>query len=96
MKNHQYCIYILTNDFNTLLYVGITNNLKRRVWEHKEEIADGYTKKYHIHKLVYYEACEYVISAIEREKQLKAGSRKKKLDLINSFNPEWRDLYDEI
>ncbi len=96
MKERIYYVYILTNDFNTLLYIGVTNDLKRRVWEHREEIIEGFTRKYHIHKLVYYEVCEYVMSALEREKQLKAGSRKKKLDLINSFNPEWRDLYEEI
>jgi putative endonuclease len=96
MKEHQYCVYILTNDFNTLTYIGVSGRLKGRVWEPREEIADGYTKKYHIHKLVYYETCEYIISAIAREKQLKAGSRKKKLELISSFNPEWKDLYDEI
>jgi putative endonuclease len=96
MKDHHYYVYILTNDFNTLTYTGVTNDLKRRVWEHKGKIADSHTKKYHISKLVYYEVCEYVISAIEREKQIKAGSRAKKNKLIESMNPEWKDLYGEI
>ncbi len=96
MKDHHYYVYILTNDFHSLTYTGVTNDLKRRVWEHKEKVADGYTKKYHIDRLVYYEECGYVIPAIEREKQIKAGSREKKNKLIDSMNPEWKDLYDEI
>jgi putative endonuclease len=96
MKDHHCYVYILTNDFHRLTYTGVTNDLKRRVWEHKEKVADGYTKKYHIDRLVYYEECGYVISAIEREKQIKAGSREKKNKLIDSMNPEWKDLYDEI
>jgi putative endonuclease len=96
MKDHHYYVYILTNDFNTLTYTGVTDDLKRRVWEHKQKVANGHTKKYHISKLVYYEMSEYVYSVIEREKQIKAGSRAKKDKLINSANPEWRDLYDEI
>ena len=87
---------MLTNDFNALIYTGVTNDLKRRVYEHKEKLADGFTKKYRIGKLVYYEAGEDINGAIAREKQLKAGYRKKKLDLINSFNPEWKDLYNDI
>ena len=96
MKERQYYVYILTNDFNTLTYTGVTNDLKRRVSEHKEKLADGHTKKYRIGKLVYYEAGGDINGALAREKQIKAGSRKKKLDLIDAFNPEWKDLYDEI
>jgi len=96
MKEYQYYIYILTNDFKNLLYTGITNDLKRRVSEHKTSLTDGFTKKYKINKLVYYEAGGDVSGAIFREKQIKAGSRQKKLDLIDAFNPEWKDLYDEI
>jgi putative endonuclease len=96
VKERQYYVYILTNDFNTLTYTGVTNDLKRRVYEHKEKLADGHTKKYRISKLVYYEAGGDINGAIAREKQIKAGSRKKKLDLINGFNPQWKDLYDDI
>ena len=92
----QYYVYILTNKNNSVLYTGVTNNLKRRVYEHKEKLVPGFTEKYNIVKLVYYEICEDVNSAISREKKIKGGSRQKKIDLINGMNPEWRDLYDEI
>ena len=92
----QYYIYILTNKNNTALYVGITNDLVRRVYEHKNKLCEGFTKKYNIDKLVYYELCENPVSAIEREKQLKSGSRKKKELLIESINIEWGDLYSSI
>lgn len=92
MKN--YCIYILTNKNNTVLYVGVTNNLTRRIWEHKSKLIEGFTKKYNIDKLVYFESFDNPRDAIKREKQLKAGSRKKKIDLINEINPEWKDLYN--
>lgn len=92
----QYYIYILTNKHNTVLYTGITNDLKRRVYEHKEKLVDGFTKKYNITKLVYYEVFEDPENAILREKQIKAGSRQKKIDLINSINREWINLYEEI
>jgi putative endonuclease len=94
--SRQYYVYIMTNNRNTVLYVGVTNDLIRRVYEHKEELADGFTKKYNIVKLVYYEVLEDVENAILREKQLKAGSRQKKIQLVNSMNREWRDLYDEL
>ncbi|MGB5530657.1 MAG: GIY-YIG nuclease family protein, partial [Ignavibacteriaceae bacterium] len=81
---------------NTVLYTGFTNNRDRRVYEHIEKIIEGFTKKYNINKLVYYEIFSDARNAIIREKQIKAGSRKKKLDLINSMNPEWKDLYPEI
>jgi putative endonuclease len=92
----QYYVYILTNKHNTVLYTGITNDLKRRVYEHKEKLVDGFTKKYNITKLVYYEVFEDPENAILREKQIKAGSRQKKIDLINSINREWINLYEEI
>jgi putative endonuclease len=92
----QFYVYILTNKHNTVLYTGITNDLKRRVYEHKEKLVDGFTKKYNITKLVYYEVFEDPENAILREKQIKAGSRQKKIDLINSINREWINLYEEI
>jgi putative endonuclease len=92
----QYYIYIMTNSRNTVLYVGVTNNLINRVYEHKAKLADGFTKKYNIVKLVYYEIFEDIENAILREKQIKVGSRQKKIRLIDSTNREWRDLYDEL
>lgn len=94
--DRQYYIYVLSNYLNTVLYIGITNNLQRRAWEHMQESNPGFTKKYHLQKLVYYEIYEDANSAITREKQIKAGNRKKKIDIINSFNPDWKDLYSTI
>lgn len=94
--NKQYYVYIMTNEYNTVLYTGVTNDLKRRVYAHKEKQGGGFTRKYNINKLVYYEICEDVNAAIAREKQIKGGSRKKKVDLIKAMNPEWKDLYDEL
>ena len=88
----EYYVYILTNKNNTVLYVGVTNNLERRIYEHKSGMIEGFTKKYQTHKLIYFEATPNVDSAINREKQLKGWSRKKKEDLINSHNPTWKDL----
>ena len=96
MTDHTYCVYIMTNSNNTVLYTGVTNDLRRRVEEHKSGIGSGFTKKYRIHKLVYYECGEDVEAAIQREKQIKGGSRQAKIDLINSINSEWRDLYDDL
>ncbi len=95
MPEREYCVYIMTNTNNTVLYTGITNNLQRRVLEHKSGTGSGFTKKYNVTKLVYYESGNDVNIAIAREKQIKAGSRKKKIDLINSINPEWKDLFEE-
>ena len=92
----QYCVYIMTNPHNTVIYSGVTNNLARRVYEHKNGLGGIFTKKYNIRKLVYYEVTDNVSSALAREKQIKGGSRKKKIDLVNSMNPQWRDLYEEI
>ena len=94
--NKQYYVYIMTNKRDTVLYVGVTNDLVRRAYEHKQKLADGFTRKYNIGKLVYYEVLEDAENAILREKQIKAGSRQKKLQLVNSMNEEWRDLYDEL
>ena len=92
----NYFVYILTNKLNSVLYTGITRDLKRRVYEHRNKMVDGFSKRYNVSKLVYYEVFDDPEYAILREKQLKAGSRKKKLDLINSMNKEWIDLYDRI
>lgn len=91
-----YYVYILPNKNNTVLYTGATNNLHRRVQGHKDGRGGKFTKRYNINKLVYFELTDDVNAAIAREKQIKAGSRQKKLDLINSLNPEWHDLADEI
>ena len=87
-------IYILFNKKNGTLYTGVTNDLKRRVYEHKEKLVEGFTKKYDVDKLGYYEEYSDIKQAIEREKQIKAGSRKKKIELIESMNSEWQDLYE--
>src|SRR5215213_5137438 len=92
----HYCIYIMTNSHNTVLYTGITNSLARRVYEHKNGLDGIFTKKYNIQKLVYYEVGEDVHAVIAREKQIKGGSRRKKIELIDSMNPDWKDLYKEI
>ena len=81
---------------NGTLYIGVTNNLLRRVTEHREDIIDGFTKRYHIHLLVYYEQAESILVAIQREKQMKKWKRVWKIKLIEQFNLEWRDLYDEL
>jgi putative endonuclease len=92
----QYYVYIMTNKGNTVLYTGVTNNLKRRVYEHREKLIEGFTKKYNIRKLVYYEIYQDIYEALKREKQIKAGSRQKKISLINGINPQWMDLYDDL
>jgi putative endonuclease len=92
----HYYIYILTNKNNNVLYTGVTNNLIRRVHEHKNKLAEGFTKKYNVNKLVYYEIASNPQSAIAREKQIKGMVRKKKIALINKMNPEWKDLWEEI
>jgi len=88
--------YIMANKPNGTIYVGVTNNLIRRVYEHKNNLTAGFTQKYRCHRLVYYECFDTMFDAITREKQLKGGSRKKKIALIESMNPQWRDLYDSI
>lgn len=96
MINKQSYLYILTNKHNTVLYTGVTNNLIRRIYEHKNKLIKGFTSKYNITKLVYYELFDDIVEAIKREKQIKGGSRTKKINLIKSINPEFRDLYEEI
>jgi putative endonuclease len=86
----------MTNKINTVLYTGITSNLKKRIWEHKEKTIKGFTKKYNIDKLVYWEIFNDPENAILREKKIKAGSRSKKIELIKGINPEWKDLYNKL
>jgi putative endonuclease len=94
--DRQYYVYIMTNKNNTVLYTGVTNDLKRRVCQHKAKLVKGFTKKYNVDKLVYFEVFADAYYAISREKQIKGGPRRKKIDLINSMNEEWKDLYDEL
>lgn len=94
MKN--YFVYILAKNRNGTIYIGVTNNLTRRIWEHKNKIIEGFTNKYDVNKLVHYEIFENIQSAIMREKRLKEWPRKWKLDLIEKGNPQWHDLYDKI
>lgn len=88
----SFYVYILTNDRNTVLYTGVTNNLERRITQHKRKLIKGFTAKYNVHKLVYFEKFESIYDAIEREKQIKGGSRKDKERLISKNNPEYKDL----
>jgi len=94
--NNQYYVYIMTNKGNKVLYTGVTNNLRKRIYEHKEKLVEGFTKRYNLTKLVYFETCGDIRNAISREKQIKDGSRQKKIDLINGINNKWLDLYDEL
>ena len=89
-------VYILASQRNGTLYVGVTSNLLKRVWEHKNDLVDGFSRRYGVHMLVYFEVADTMYAAISREKQIKAGSRAKKLQLIESTNPEWNDLYASI
>jgi putative endonuclease len=91
-----FCVYILTNKRNTVLYTGVTGDLKSRVHQHREKLLPGFTKRYNVSKLVYFETASDPPGAIEREKQIKAGSRRKKIELIQRLNPDGRDLYDEL
>jgi putative endonuclease len=96
MTAKQYYVYFLTDRSNCTLYVGVTRDLVRRIYEHKAKLVKGFTKKYNINKLVYYETCGDVLSAIEREKQIKGLLRVKKNELVNDFNPNWDDLYETL
>lgn len=96
MNNKNFFVYILTNQRNGTLYIGVTNNLKRRIYEHKNDLLEGFTKKYGLRTLVYYETHENIESAIIREKQLKKWKRLWKLRIIEEKNPNWKDLYEEI
>ena len=91
----DYYVYILTNQYDNVMYIGVTNNLQRRLYEHKKELVEGFTKKYHVHKLVYFEQTPDVRAALEREKQLKGWTRAKKNALVETINPQWRDLSEE-
>jgi putative endonuclease len=96
MGSKEYSVYILTNSRHTVLYTGVTNNLIRRVLEHKNKKGSAFTKRYNVDQLVYFESGNDINQAIYCEKQIKAGSRQDKMDLINRMNPEWKDLYYEL
>ena len=91
-----YCVYIIANNRNTVLYTGVTSSLQKRIYYHKNKLVSSFSSKYNLSKLVYFEVFEDIKLAIQREKQIKAGSRKKKIDLINKTNPDWKDLYSSI
>jgi putative endonuclease len=92
----QYYVYIMTNHTNTVTYTGVTNALPRRIYEHKNNLVEGFTTRYNTNKLMYYEICENVESAILREKQIKSWSRKDKVALISTVNKDWHDLCEEL
>ena len=94
--NRQPAVYLLASKRNGTLYIGVTSNLPARIWQHKNDQIDGFTKKYRVHRLVYFELHEEMTAAIRREKQLKKWRRTWKIELIEKDNPEWRDLYEEI
>ena len=96
MSKKQGYVYIMTNKVNTVLYTGVTSNLVKRIYEHKNKLIPSFTNNYNINKLVYYEVSDSILSAIEREKQIKGKKRVYKENLINNFNPEWIDLYPSI
>lgn len=91
-----YCVYIITNQRNTVLYTGVSGSIVGRIYHHKNKTVSSFSSKYNLDKLVYYEVFEDINIAIIREKQIKAGNRKKKIELINKFNPEWKDLYSTL
>ncbi len=95
MSKQSY-VYIITNGKHSVLYTGVTTNLIGRVYQHRESATSGFTQKYKVNKLVYYEIYEDIYEAIKREKQIKAGRPKKEIELINSMNPQWKDLYDTL
>jgi putative endonuclease len=96
MSRKQPTVYILASKRNGTLYIGVTSDIHKRVWEHKSDVAEGFTKKYGVHRLVYYELHEDMVSAIRREKQMKKWNRGWKLSLIEKHNMDWRDLWEEI
>ena len=95
MSGQRYYVYILTNKNNNVMYVGITNNLNRRLYEHQNELIDGFTKRYHVHKLVYFEEFGLIDQAIVREKEIKSLSRAEKDRLIDTINPDRKDLFEQ-
>ena len=92
----QYCVYILTNRHHTALYTGVTGDLKRRIYQHREKLLPGFTRRYNVSKLVYYECTMDASAAIVKERQIKTGSCRKKIELVNGFNAEWQELYDKL
>jgi putative endonuclease len=96
MYTKNYYVYILASKRNGTLYIGVTNNLKKRVYEHRNDLIEGFTKKYQVHRLVWYEHSQDIHGVIKREKQLKAWKRQWKMRLIEEMNPEWEDLYDTL
>ena len=92
----QYYVYILASQRNGTLYIGMTNDLIRRVWEHKQDLVEGFTQKYGVHRLVWHEPVDKSLTAITREKQLKKWNRAWKLRLIEEMNPDWKDLYEDL
>jgi putative endonuclease len=92
----QPAVYILASKRNGTLYIGVTSNLQKRAWEHKNDVIEGFTKQYRVHLLVYYELHDDMVSAITREKQIKKWNRAWKLELIEEQNPDWKDLWEEI
>ncbi|MCK5359153.1 MAG: GIY-YIG nuclease family protein [Gammaproteobacteria bacterium] len=95
MSKHP-AIYIITNKQCGTLYTGVTSNLPKRIWQHRKKLVKGFSSKYNLTELVYFELCEDMYQAISREKQIKSGSRKSKVELIEGVNPEWKDLYPDI
>jgi len=91
-----YCVYIITNQRNTVLYTGVSGSIVGRIYHYKNKSVSSFSSKYNLNKLVYYEIFENINLAITREKQIKAGNRKKKVELINKFNPDWKDLYSTL
>lgn len=89
-------VYLVANKYNNVLYIGVTNDLIRRIQKHKHKLTKGFTQKYNVNRLVYYEVCSDIVVAIEREKQIKGWSRNKKNALVQAMNPDWNDLYDSL
>lgn len=92
MNQHNYCVYIITNKINNVFYIGVTSNLQERILKHKEKVFSGFSSRYNCNKLVYFEEYQWIHDAIAREKQLKAGSRQNKINIIVANNPSWEDL----
>jgi putative endonuclease len=96
MMGRRYFVYILTNRHNTVLYTGVTSELARRIVQHREKAIPGFTSRYNVDKLVFYEEVGDVYAAIAREKQIKGGSRRRKVALIDAMNPDWLDLFEDL
>ena len=96
MEDRHYCIYIMTNKTRPVLYTGVTSDLPKRTFEHKEKLVPSFTSRYNINSLVYYEQFSDTYNAITREKQIKSWSRKKKMELVDEMNPHWEDLYERL